>query len=219
MNKKIQSAKLRAPAVSRQRISPVSFIEKTMWAALLLAVLLIWSVSVQAATLSFTPSSQSVINGGSVDVSVVVSGLGDGAADSLGAYDLNVSFDSALLSYTGIVFGDPVNGDQLNLGGSGTYTAATPAAGQVNLVQLSFDSVALLNAAQADSFVLAVLSFDAIDLGDSLMGFSGVVLSDAGGANLAASTTAGNISVIPVPAAFWLMLSALGILRTFRTNR
>jgi len=192
---------------------------KVAVAVFLVAAAVLWMSPAKAATISVSPASQSIVNGDSVDVSIVISGLGDGAADSLGAFDLNLTFDNSILSYTAAAFGDPVLGDQLSLGGSGTYTAATPGAGLVNLVQLSFDPVALLNSDQAGSFVLAVLSFDAVGLGDSVLDFSGIILSDASGAALSSTASSASISVIPVPAAMWLFLSALGVLRTLRIGR
>src|SRR5690348_10021540 len=55
--------------------------------------------------LSIKPATQTVIRGSSVSVGLEISGLGNGTA--LGVFDLNIGFDSTLLSFSGAVFGDP----------------------------------------------------------------------------------------------------------------
>jgi len=193
-------------------------------AVLLAAAMLVFGAAIiaspaRAATLSFSPVSQSVISGGSVDVEVVISGLGDGAAPSLGAYDFDVLFDPGLLSVSSVSFGDPLNGDQLDLEGNGTYTESLNGVGDVNLVQLSFDSVATLNSSQLDTFVVAVITFDAFSVGVSGLSFDNVVLSDAAGAGLSAATLVANIEVIPLPLPLLLMLSGLMCLPAFRRRQ
>jgi hypothetical protein len=171
----------------------------------------------QAATIAVTPGTQSVSAGSSFDLSVVISGLGNGAAPALGAFDFDVLFDSSLISLTGVSFGDPLLGDQLDIAALGSYTASASAApGQVNLVELSFDTVATLNNSQADSFVLAVLSFDALNVGSSGVNLNNVLLGDASGNALLATVINASVQVVPVPASLLLLGSALGWLSMLR---
>lgn len=168
--------------------------------------------AVQAATVSITPTDQSVIGelGQAVEVRIDIAGLADLAAPSLSVFDITLNYDASLLNYGGAVFGDPLTGSQLDWGG-GSFSQATPGSGSVNLLELSFESPATLDAQQSDAFSLAVLTFYTLDYGSSDFSFGTVVLGDALGDPIAFDSIGGNltIAVVPVPAALWLFASAL----------
>ena len=192
--------------------------------AFLMLVLCNAAVS-QAVTLSFDPDFQGVLLGNQVDVNVVISGLGDGEAPSLGGFDLDIGFDQTILAFDSVTFGDPVLGDQLDLFILGSDTATTPGVGTVNLYELSFDSVADLNYYQADIFTLATLTFDTLSLGTSPLGISINALGDANGVPLTYSLESGssiNVVPLPEPATLFLLgtgLAGIGFLRKKRMNR
>ena len=116
-----------------------------------------------------------------VEVAVRIEGLGAGVAPSVGAFDLDILFDPALLVPTAVAFGDPVLGDQLDFGGFGSFTVATPFPGGLNLFGVSLDPAALLDARQAPAFVLAAITFSARATGASPLDIvvNGLVDSDA----------------------------------------
>src|SRR5262245_41292611 len=131
-----------------------------------LALVLATAPAANAFTLTLAPSTQSVANGGTVSIDAVISGLGAGAAPSLGTYDLNLSFDASLLSFSGLTFGTGL--DVLGLG-PGEQDAQLTAPGLLNVFENSFDTVADLNQFQPDSFVLFTLTFQATASGTATL--------------------------------------------------
>lgn len=159
---------------------------------------------------------------GTVDLAVRISGLGDGIAPSLGAFDLDVTFDSGFLSLSDATFGDPLLGDQLDVLGFGGNPASASLASPdtVNLFEVSLDLPSDLDALQADSFVLAVLSFGAVQPGSSALGIRLNSLADAGGNAVAGVTTAGTtVTAVPLPGAMALLLPGLLSLAVTGTRR
>jgi hypothetical protein len=140
--------------------------------ALVLGVLLGGS-SAHAISVAFDPASQTVQLGDTVTVGIKISGLTAPGAPSLSAFDLDVSFNSSILSLASVSFGDPVLGDQLDLGGfgcsflPGLYCDTAAGVGSVNLFELSADSSADLDLLQAADFILATLSFNTAGTGTS----------------------------------------------------
>ncbi len=155
--------------------------------------------SAKAAILDIVPNNQSILLGDTVNIDLNISGLGDLSADSLGAFDLNINFDSSILSFNNAVYGN-----QLDLFGFGTVNGSTPGMGSVNLFELSFDSISDLNTLQVDSFTLVTLAFDTLTTGTSPLEIANVILSDASGSALPFVVNNGTASVVPVPAALFL---------------
>ena len=170
------------------------------------AVLLLAGTAAHAISLGFSPTDQAVGVGSSVDVDLVISGLGDFMPDSLGVFDLDVLYDSAILGLTNVAFGDPGLGDQLDLFGFGSLTGVGAVAGGTNIYEISFDSPLDLDTLQPGSFTLARLTFDVLAQGKSPLDLANVLLGDAGGNPLSATVTPGSIAGIPEPGTITLFL-------------
>ncbi len=186
---------------------------------LILTTLLLANGIAQAAiNLGINPIAQS---GNSVDIGIVISGLESGVAPSLSTYDLDLNFDQSQLSFASAVFGDPVLGNQLDLFnfGSNLVSAGITSPGVLNLYELSFDSAADLNALQADSFTLAVISFDVLNVGSSHLELVINALGDADGNVLLADVSSATITTVPLPPAFLMMFSGLFAVLVSRRNR
>jgi len=150
---------------------------------------------------------------------VTISGLGIEVAPSLYDYSIDISFDSSHLSFSEASFGDSVLGNQLDLFDLGNDSGAlVKDVDLLNIYEFSFDEVTDLNDYQADSFTLATLSFNILQYGNSQLSFIGYDLGDTNldefgiGNLLTATLGTGTVSTVPVPAAFWLMASGLGLL-------
>lgn len=176
-------------------------------------LLLLMSSTAYSITLDFSPSSSNVTVGDTFDVELTISGLADFSADSLGAFDIDVLFDSSVLGFNGIAYGDPILGDQLDPFNLGSLTATTPSASSVNLFQVSFDLASDLNSLQVGSFTLATLTFDALAAGSSFLDFGAYTLSDAFGSALTANNSQGsvNVGVASVPESSSLILMSFAL--------
>ena len=183
---------------------------KTFLAALALVGLAQAPVS-HAALLSLQPDTSVASNGDTVSFELFVSGLGDFSPDSLGAFDLSVSYDTSVLSFAdysiGNFLGDLAGFTALDVSGGDS-------GGAVNLAEISLLLPASLDALQPDSFLLASLSFDVLNLAPgattSLDIVDGAVLSDAVGATLAVSTSRpATIGAIPLPGTLLLILGGM----------
>lgn len=144
-----------------------------------------------AIELSISPSQQLASLGTPVQADVLISGLGDGTAPSLGAFDIKVTFDPGVLEFSGYSLGTQL--------GSNPIVAVKPGLGVVNLSAISLASATLLNNAQAGSFSLATLSFNPLTLGASPLNLQVNVLGDAFGNPLSASVVqSGTVTVVPL---------------------
>ncbi len=167
----------------------------------------------RAVVLSFNPTTSNVQLGDIFSVDIRISGLGDGEAPSLGTFDLDVSFDAAVINVTSLPAG-VVFGDQLDQSGLGSITGASFIAGGINLFEISFDSVEDLNNLQAADFTIATLQFEALSEGTGALEFSNSVLGDELG-DVILPTELGtgivNIGVVKVPEPTILALMGLGL--------
>ena len=177
----------------------------------LLVVGLLLSMNAQASiSLGFTSATQTAHR---LDIGLQVSGLGDATAPALSTYDLDIHFDPSLLSYSGITFGDPLLGNQLDVFnlGSNSSAAELTSIGIVNVFELSLDTPADLNPWQTDTFILATLSFDMLNHGSSALSINVNVFDDADAMALSPAVQSANITTVPLPSAVWLFLVGLGI--------
>lgn len=174
-------------------------------------VLSLLSMNAHAVLISTSPANQTVSSGANVSVSLDISGLGAGGAPSLGAYDLDIVFDATVLGFNSVVFGDPGQGNQLDLAGFGSINGAGPAGGNLNLFELSLDTVFDLDNFQLADFSLATLSFSALSTGTSVVGILVNAVADAQGNALNIDTLGGSVTVAAVDEpATWLLLLMAG---------
>lgn len=165
----------------------------------------------QAISLDFSPVSQEVILGNQVVVDLMITGLGDGAAPSLGAFDLDVAFDPAILSFNDVAFGN-----QLSSFGLGSTQDVLPGDGLIDLFEISFETEGNLNSYQDSAFVLASFTFDTIGVGTSpltIIQDNFFYLGDASAFPLFADELlSGSVTVsAPVPEPTTILLLAVGL--------
>jgi hypothetical protein len=172
--------------------------------------------AVNATSLSLAPATQDIGVGGSFELSLRIAGLGDHAAPSLGAFDLDVTFNSALVQFDSVSFGDPLLGDQLGPV-TPSATRSTLSVGSLNLFSVSLDDPADVDSAQPSEFILATLHFTALAQGSSSFDLVNIIFGDANGDRLALDETqnAGvNImsQAVPEGATGWAGAMCLGAL-------
>jgi cohesin domain-containing protein len=182
--------------------------------SMLSAVLLLGVGLVPAAdalTLSVVPQASTLNVGDTVSVDVVVSDLVNGGAPSLGAYDIDLSFDPSVLSFASIAFGTGLS----VTGVPSIIQEFALGTGFVNPFEASLEDTADLNALQAGAFTLFTITFNAGQVGTSLLSLGVNSLSNAEGAGVVADAlNAGTISVVgapavPLPAGVWLLVSGV----------
>src|SRR6202022_4282685 len=118
--------------------------------------------------LSLVPSPATVTTGNTINVDVIISGLGH--PPSVGAFDLNVGFNPSILIPTAVTFGTFL-GDPNLFEALTDFDFGTP--GIVEFAEVSLLSPSELDALQQSSFSLAALSFSAIGNGTSPFMFLG----------------------------------------------
>lgn len=176
------------------------------------ATLILISTNNYAANVSLVPSTTQVNVGDNFFIDIVISQLAD---DALGGWDGNFIFNSNEVSLISTALGDSVLGNQLDLSGLGTLNETqihtlngnTQA---VAMLEVSYDDMATLNAAQANVFSLAQLQFTRLGAGEIIFNFDGH-FSDAAGIDLRIdhSGAVTQLAPVPLPAAAWLMFSGL----------
>jgi hypothetical protein len=142
--------------------------------------------------LSIAPATETVSEGSIVSIAIDISGLRTDAAPALGAFDLEIGYDSSVLTDPTVTFGDPILGDQLALTvGSIHCTGLNASCGlssmPIEIFELSLGSPATLESSQAGAFTLATITFDAISAGSSPINLENVTLADPFGDDLNAN--------------------------------
>lgn len=162
-----------------------------------------------AATLSFNPGNLNVVESSLFEVDVVLSEL---AGDTVGAFEIAVGYDPLLLTATDVTFsGNLGSTDPFDFETEAGFDLLTP--GSVNADELSLLFDFELDALQpGDSVQIATLSFMANSVGTASLAFTSWLISDEFGFEINVQTVEGasiDISPVPLPAALWLMISAL----------
>jgi hypothetical protein len=191
---------------------------------LLAACGLVAASAANAATINLLPAAADVSPGDAVTIDVVISGLVDNAAPSLGDFDIDISFDGAAIAFVSYTLGTGLGGPGEALDVSFGFFPP----GGVNIAQVSLLTPAELDLNQPDTFVLATLAFQVLALGPgetTSIDISGVfALGDSNGDPLTLDGTSGTIltgvpAAVPVPGALLLLASALGVLARRRHAR
>jgi Cohesin domain len=170
------------------------------------AMLALVAAASQADTITVVPSSGTAQVGSTFSVTVAASNFVGGAAPSIGAFDLGVSFDSTILSLVSVAFGPGLAFS----GGAGSIQDQTPVVGGVfSVAEVSLESETALNTQQLDAFALFTITFNALSVGTSQVSLALNGLSNAAGDSLNANLVSGSVNVVPLPSAAWLLLSGL----------
>ena len=169
------------------------------------------AVSVNAATIGFSPSASAGNIGDPLSIDIVISDLG---GEIVSAYDLDVTYDDAILSATGVSF-------TAALGDEGFfeafYDSDLSTSGIVDLAGVSLLSDADLLALQGgDAVTLASLEFTVIANGASVLDFNFDAFNDVKGSNaqiLPLDVNPGSVAA-PIPEPSAALLFFVGILVT-----
>ncbi len=191
---------------------------RVLYIALTLGVIiLIGGKSANAFTLSIVPESTRVLQGETLDVHILIDGLGNDQSDpmhALGSYHIQVDYDPTVFAYRGITFGDPnLGADQLHLDKGSIATGSLITNGTVEATEESLDLSSLLLANQPDNFILFSIKLEALSIGSSdvdpsLIG-SGLLNAEQNAfADITISLTGGRVDVfnaVPEPATVALL--------------
>ncbi len=174
-----------------------------------LCAALVGTERAQAASLTLVPSTTSLFAGSPLVVDIVIAGLGLGAAPTLAAFDLDVTFLPSVLSFVSVSFGP-----DLGALGIDALTSSGLLGGplRIDVAEYSLLSNAALDASQPASFVLATLHFLGLAPGTSPLAITQAVLANtAGGPSIPATLNGASVDVVPVPEATTAALVGLGV--------
>lgn len=170
------------------------------------AICLICASMAPGAAVYMSTDGNTAAIGNPVTISFIASGLSNGSAPALAAFDIDVLFDPMVLQYESASFVDPVTGvNQLDFpesSGLGFLGIGTDLGGVIDVFGVSGNSASLLNLSQNDEFVFVRLLFTtlkvqqtgvALDLMDASLLFG-----DADGNPLAVDY--GRVSAVISPA-------------------
>ena len=172
------------------------------------------SGSAHAILLEVTPSFQIKPRfGAEVTADIVISGLGNEAAPSLSAFDIELNFDSRLLAFESVTFGDYLSIFDPALSETGVSVVGD----RVSFFELSLNPAAVLDELQPDAFIIATLNFITLNVqGVSPLDFGLVSLRDGSGNLLEDVTTLNGRVRVPVSGTLTLVcfgLAGLGACR------
>jgi hypothetical protein len=179
---------------------------RTAW--ILAALLTFAGLDASAVGISLDPAQSTLSLGESVDVDLIVSGLGDMTAPSLGIFDIDVAYDPGVLQLNFVSFGSELSVLFPSI------QIATPSIGSVNLFELSLDAAVDLDANQPGSFTIATLTFELVAFGSSAITPTVTTLGDGFALPLPVDSVRGaTVSAIPEPSAAVLWAAGLLVLR------
>lgn len=135
------------------------------------------SLPAHAMQIEITPSSTTIDIGETLAIDVIASGLGNGVAPSIGGYDIQIDFDSALLS------AGPVDyGTGLDLG-LGSLQLSFDLPSGVEVTETAYGSETEINGLQPDDFVLFSVNLSGLAAGTGALGLTLLSITDASGVN------------------------------------
>ncbi len=180
---------------------------------LIIASFALFANTANAATISFNPTAPTTL-GSSVNIDLVISGLGNGVAPSLGAFAVDIAYDNAIIGFNSVTYSD-----FLGTAGIDSSFFTTSVAGLLTLDNFSFLSSATLDTLQGASFTLATVSFNSLSVGTSTLAITPLDISDALGNSLTVGTQTidGSVQVInattpvPAPSILLLLIPVLGL--------
>ncbi len=165
-----------------------------------------------ASALSLSLSPASAGGPGPFAFDLVVAGLGAGAAPSVGAFDVTLGYDVAILQAGTVSFGPDLGvGAQVVQGAS-----ADGAAGTWNAFSVSLLDTASLHALQGESVVLATFEFQRVGIAGTQVEIQSQLVSNASQPATALqfeSVTGASVDAIPEPTGAAAMLVGILVLR------
>lgn len=171
-------------------------IRKKILALLFILISMLYGQIALAAMINIELDASRIKVGDFVNFDINISGLGEGVAPSVGAYDLDFLFDSNIIKYQSTFFGDSDLGNQLDLFNLGSIQNIQELVDAINVFELSLDSSSDLLNLQADTFTLFSLNFAAISAGTTQVSTGINALGDQLGDSLSASVNSLDFSVI-----------------------
>jgi hypothetical protein len=186
------------------------------WCAVALAAAVAGLVTTPAGAVSIelTPATVTPLPGETFAIELRISGLGDGVAPSLGAFDITLAFDPAAVAFASVSFGDLLGA----IPGQAS-AEAVPGAGTLALASFSVLSEAALDGLQPGAFRLATILFEALGAAPSAIDVTAVLLGDGPGLGLALDAPPTGAQVQPVPEPSVALLLGLGLAAMARTSR
>jgi hypothetical protein len=174
-----------------------------MFKNLLAGCVLLFASNTSAATiLTVVPSVNDASPGDSVTVDLVISGLVDGGADSLGAFFTEILFDESIVDFDNVLYSEFLG--SVDPFAFETEVFTTTGAGFVTLDVFSFLFDFELDTIQPESFTIATLTFIVLSEGTTALDIGYVDFSTADGNFLTldivnASVTASFPIAVPEP--------------------
>ena len=170
------------------------------------------SIQTGAVTLSLEPASSTAGIGDSLSLELVISGLGDYSGDSLGDFDLDITFDTSALTFEGYSLSASLG--ETNLFEALDYSLGEYAAGTIGLTEVSLLTPWELDAIQPADFTLATLDFT-VDLlaegATTLISIDAVHALGDGYGNWLSLDGTSNAMITGVPEPAGLALMSMGL--------
>lgn len=169
----------------------------------IICIVCFYTSIVYGTSISFEPDSSSIGISDNIDIDIVISDL-DGLY--VGAFDIDVAFNAAILSFDGYALTD--NLGVISLFEADDWSFGDLGGGLVNLAEISYLPDLSF---QSDRFTLATLSFTSLSVGASDLTISYADISDDWGGRIFAELSSGSIDVAPVPEPATMLLFGTGI--------